>query len=245
MTNHKVDHSLSSYQQRLHLQNAVFSLIDHEDASVAIVYKITQSGCEDFILKICTRANDYLREVYFLKYFASLLPVPRVLQIIEPEKGLHGAILMECIPGSLLRETDLNDEIAYESGSLLARIHLNRTAGYGDLIQPSELYSDPRVHFTMKFEEGFAECNNHLPKILLDHSRIYYDTHVHLLTSADGPCIVHRDFRPGNLIVYDGKIQGIIDWASGRASFSEEDTSATLVTAINSMIQVKSTTHFG
>jgi Ser/Thr protein kinase RdoA (MazF antagonist) len=34
---------------------------------------------------------------------------------------------------------------------------------------------------------------------------------------------VHRDFRPGNVIIHDGKIQGIIDWASGRASFAEED----------------------
>ena len=41
--------------------------------------------------------------------------------------------------------------------------------------------------------------------------------------SVDGPCIVHRDFRPGNLLIHNGKLQGIIDWAGARASFAEED----------------------
>lgn len=35
--------------------------------------------------------------------------------------------------------------------------------------------------------------------------------------------MIHRDFRPGNVIVYNDKLQGVIDWASGRASFAEED----------------------
>src|SRR5205085_798513 len=78
-------------------------------------------------------------------------------------------------------------------------------------------------HFTIKFEEGFSECRDQLPKALLDQCRIYFDKHIKLMDSVDGPCMIHRDFRPGNLIVYDGKLQGIIDWASGRAGFAEED----------------------
>ena len=38
-----------------------------------------------------------------------------------------------------------------------------------------------------------------------------------------GLALVHRDFRPGNLMIYDGKLEGIIDWSSGRAGFAEED----------------------
>jgi Ser/Thr protein kinase RdoA (MazF antagonist) len=57
----------------------------------------------------------------------------------------------------------------------------------------------------------------------MEQCRGYFDTHLNLLASVDGPCMIHRDFRAGNVIVYDGKIQGIIDWASGRASFAEED----------------------
>jgi tRNA A-37 threonylcarbamoyl transferase component Bud32 len=214
---------IALYQQHLNLKDAVFTRIDHNDAMVAIVYKIFQPSGLHYILKICTRIGDYLREVHFLKYFADSLPVPRVIRLIPPESNVSGAILMECLSGSILKATDLTDEIAYSLGSILARIHLNRVSVYGDLTQPQDLSPDPRVHFTLKFEEGLAECNNHLPKNLIKECRYYLDKHLHLLSAIDGPCIIHRDFRPGNVIVDSCQIKGIIDWSSGRAGFAEED----------------------
>lgn len=122
----------------------------------------------------------------------------------------------------MLTKDDITNETAYELGSLLAQIHSNRTPGYGDLTQPNTLSTD-RIDFATKFNENLAECNNHLPKPLIDHCQHYYDTHIDLLLSADGPCITHRDFRPGNILIHEGNIQGIIDWARGCASFAEED----------------------
>ena len=217
-----MDPLISLYQQRLDLQNATFSRIDHDEAMVAIVYQVKHQG-QQFILKICPRLNDYLREVYFLKHLADQLPVPRLIKVLPPESTISGAILMEFLHGTLLKPADFTKELAYELGSLLARLHLNRVEGYGDPILPHELSPDPRIHFTLKFEEGFAECAHHLPKTLLEQCSQYYETHKNLLTSVDGPCLIHRDFRPGNLIVNEGKIQGMIDWAGGRASFAEED----------------------
>ena len=214
---------ITFYKQHFNLQNATFSRIDHEDAMVAIVYKVTQPTGLQLILKICTRAKDYWRELYFLKHFADTLPVPRILEVMQPEANIHGAILMHFFPGHLLTAADFTDSMAYEIGSLLAHIHQSRVPCYGDLIQPQDLYPDPHTYFTLKFEEGFAECSDNLPKTLLKQCRHYYDTHIHLLSAADGPCMVHRDFRPGNIMVHDGKLQGIIDWASGRASFAQED----------------------
>ncbi len=43
------------------------------------------------------------------------------------------------------------------------------------------------------------------------------------LTAVDGPRVVHRDFRPGNIIIHKDKSKGIIDWAGARASFAEEN----------------------
>jgi Ser/Thr protein kinase RdoA (MazF antagonist) len=214
---------ITFYQKRLNLYGAVFSLIEHDDAIVATVYKIIRPNGEQLILKICEHHNHYLREVYFLRYFAGKIPVPRIIQVVEPESSSHGAILMECLPGTLLKKTDLTDTLAYEIGSLLARIHLAHTVGYGDLIQPENLSHDPRVHFTQKFEEGLGECAKHLPPPLIDQCHSYYHTHLSLLDSVDGPCIIHRDFRPGNLIINQGKLQGIIDWSSARSGFAQED----------------------
>lgn len=214
---------IAIYQQRLNLQSATFFRIDHDDAMVADVYKITHPNGTHLILKICSHTNHYLREFYFLNYFADKLPVPRIIQAIEPEANLPGAILMEYVPGTLLTIPTLSNALSYEMGSLLARIHTNRASGYGDLIDPNDLNPDPRPYFIEKFHHGFDECKNHLPKDLLDQSRHYLENHINLLDLADGPCITHRDFRPGNLIAHDGKVQGIIDWSSARASFAQED----------------------
>jgi len=218
-----MDNLTSLYAQRLNLQNATFSRIEHDDAIVAIVYKVTQPSGVPLILKICTRAQEYLRELYFLNHFAGKLPVPNIIQVVPPEANVYEAILMEYLQGAPLKIADITDELAYEIGTLLARIHLNRAVGYGDLTRPDDLTLSPREYFTQQFESGFAECSKHLPAALLKKCRDYFNTHINLLDSVDGPCMVHRDFRPGNLMVSDGRLQGIIDWATSRASAAQED----------------------
>jgi Ser/Thr protein kinase RdoA (MazF antagonist) len=213
---------IALYKRRLNLQNATFVRIEHEDALVAIVYKI-MSADNVYILKICPRDQDYLREVYFLKHLSGLLPVPKLIEEVPPEQGAAGAILMEYLEGTILKKTNITDRLAYEAGEYLAQIHQNSVEEYGDLTQPQELSKNPQAHFAMKFEEGFSECSMNLPRELLKKSRQYFDAHLSLLASVDGPCIIHRDFRPGNIMVLNGRLQGIIDWASGRASFAEED----------------------
>ncbi|MBI5274057.1 MAG: aminoglycoside phosphotransferase family protein [Chlamydiales bacterium] len=189
---------------------------------VAIVYKVTQPNKNALILKICERISDYLREIYFLKHFLGKIPVPNIIEVVPPEQEMPGAILMECLPGTLLKPSDITESLAYELGQNFASIHLNRLAGYGDPIL-NQLNDDPKIYFTFKFNEGLDECRNHLPMSLLKACHRYYESHLDLLSSVDGPCIVHRDFRPGNLIVHEGKLQGIIDWAGARGSFAEED----------------------
>ena len=218
-----MDNLIALYQQYLNLQGASFTRIEHDDATVAVVYKIITAAGTPLILKICTRTNHYLHELYCLQHFAQTLPVPRIIKVVPPETGIKGALLMEYLPGNLLTAKDFTDVLAYEVGSLLARIHLNRVACYGDLAQPNELNSDPRSYFTKKFAEGLAECSGHLSQELIKQSRDYFDAHINLLDAADGPCITHRDFRAGNIIVHASKVQGIIDWSSARASFAQED----------------------
>ncbi len=213
------------YQERLDLKGAIFSRIEHSEAMVAKVYKIIDLKGEPFILKICSRQSDYDHEVYFLNYFSGVLPVPRIKKLVPPELeiGLEGAILMEHFPGALLSDADLTPVLAHELGGLLAQIHLHCTPGYGDLTQVQALSRDPKIHFTLKFEEGLKECQAHLSKKILDQCARYYEAQVDLFELVDGPCIIHRDFRPANILVFDGKVQGLIDWSAGRGGFAQED----------------------
>ena len=144
---------------------------------------------------------------------------------------------MECIDGVLLKSEAVDSAISYEIGSLLARIHLEQAAGYGDLTDPTQLSADPRIPFTMKFEEGLEECRGHLSESLLETCRRHFDKEIDLLLSADGPCVIHRDFRPGNLIAAHGKVQGIIDWSSGREALPR--TIFVLWNSVNGLVAVK------
>lgn len=211
------------YKQKLGLHDSTFIPLEHDDAMVAIVYKVTQKIGKPMILKISHRPKDFFRERYFLQYFSDRLPVPRILNVVEPSHEIYGAILMECLPGDRLNLVDLTYQQAYQLGSILAHIHNNPVARYGDLIDPDTLTADPRVYFAAKFHEGIAECTGNLPDDLLKRCNQYFQANIDLLLDVDGPCIIHRDFRPANIMVHDGELQGIIDWASSRAGFAEDD----------------------
>ena len=219
----KMDDLAELYRQKLSLPNSQFTRIDHDQTMVATVFKITQKGSADLILKICSREGDFFKESYFLNRFAEKLPVPKILRLIEPEENLDAAILMEFVPGNLLTPTTTTKSLAHQTGLLLARIHLEKAGGYGDLTVPDQLSQDPRIPFTMKFNEGLDECKGHLSERLLETCRYHFKKDIDLLISTDGPCVIHRDFRPGNLIVADRNVRGIIDWASARGGFAEED----------------------
>lgn len=214
---------IDTYKKLLGLKNSKFSEIKHDDAIVAVVYHIKNNDGTSFILKVCNQPGHYLREVHFLKQLKGIIPVPHIINTVEPGPEIHSAVLMECLPGEVLRPTQLNESLAYEIGAYLAQIHLQHTNNYGDIVEPDSLNNDPIQHFSLKFDKGIDECKDHLPESILSMCRKYYDKHVGFLKEVDGPCITHRDFRPGNILVKDNKVQGIIDWASARYGFAEDD----------------------
>lgn len=67
--NSEVIFMFSLYKQQLNLGNCTFLRIKHEDAIVAVVYKVIQPDGTSLILKTCSRPPDYFREIYFLKHF--------------------------------------------------------------------------------------------------------------------------------------------------------------------------------
>lgn len=218
-----MDHLARIYSKLLDLNRADFVRIDHSDTIVSIVYLVTQPSERNLILKVCTRDEDYYRELYFLNSLKKTLPVPQVIKTIEPINDRPGAILLEYLDGSLLQENDWNQALAYEVGTKLASLHRHRTKNFGDLTKPHRLTPNAYDYFKDKFYEELEECSNHLSEKVIKQCKHYFDSQKQVLFSVDGPCIVHRDFRPGNIVIHKGQLIGIIDWASGRSGFAEQD----------------------
>jgi len=108
-----IHNTLDHYRHHFRLPDAPFVPITHAYANVAIVYTIETKQGTPYILKICSNAQDYRNECYFLKHFARTLPVPQLIEVHEPTPEAHGALLMSYIPGQLLQSTTLTDTIAY------------------------------------------------------------------------------------------------------------------------------------
>ncbi|GAB4229179.1 MAG: hypothetical protein Tsb0021_06870 [Chlamydiales bacterium] len=215
--------SVNPYKNFFGLSKAVFSRIDHDDTMVAVVFKVDMPSKTSFILKICTRDKDFHRELYFLNALTGILPVPKIEKVIEPAVDRAGAILMEYLEGDLLKESDWSHDLAHEVGTKLALLHSNRGDAYGNVSGKESYPQSTLDYFQEKFFEELNECVNHLPENTISRCQNYYESHKNLLESVDGPCMVHRDFRPGNMIVYNGKLVGVIDWASARFGFAEQD----------------------
>ena len=200
--------------------------IEHDQAMIAVVYKVLQKNKPDLILKICDKKIQYDNEVFFLKHFNKQIPCPTLINNVYYKDSGHGAVFMEYLPGTLLTPELITKELAYEIGKNLAVIHNNKTDGFGYLTGGYKLKNTPETHFTEKFKESIEECRGHLPEELISKINNYYYNNVSLLNNIDGPCMIHRDFRPSNIIIDDNKLAGIIDWSSGRASFAEDDFSS-------------------
>lgn len=94
------------FKKKLGLQKAEFCRIEHSDTMVSVVYRVIQASKRPLILKVCPRKEDYHRELYFLNFLVKFLPVPRVIDTVDPDKNSAGAILMECLEGQLLKPLD-------------------------------------------------------------------------------------------------------------------------------------------
>lgn len=210
------------YLKWLALDVASMKKIEHEDVTSSEVFKLQKKDGALQILKIYFDAHRFRRESYFLSFLKGKIPVPEKLAAIEPTEERRGALLMNYLEGEPLKAGNLTGSMAIEMGALLARLHNIPIQRFGDL---SLEYGqcDPKEELRNYFERSVGEANGVLPRDFLEKCKKYFDNHVAELKMLDGPCLVHRDYRPGNLLVHEGKIRAIIDWEIARGGFAEED----------------------
>ncbi len=200
--------------------------IIHGDSLSSLVFRVWDLSNKSFILKFSYNSDRWRKEKYYLTLLQGKIPVPKIANVIPPQKEFSGGILMEDIKGELLKGPTLTNEWACKMGEVLGKLHSIPTQTYADLSleeNPENEKMTPMKAMQSYFDRSLAECETLVTSNLLKLCIQFVDEHLHLLKDVDGPCIVHRDYRPGNVIASDGKIQAVIDFENTMGSFAEED----------------------
>jgi aminoglycoside phosphotransferase (APT) family kinase protein len=140
------------------------------------------------------------------------IPAPEIIYVLGESDELGAGFFMQWLDGETLGSrivsaddlAVLRPQLAYECGQVLARVHAldYRTAGLAEVlpaIEPKEL-----VEETWNY---YRELNVPVPMIDYTH-RWLLDN----LPQQPRQCLVHGDFRNGNLMVTPQGINAVLDW---------------------------------
>lgn len=182
----------------------------------SLVRILTLEGGERLVLKIPFVRRKLHRELYALRELQGDLPVPQVVDCWMADDEGPGALLLSLLPGAVITGP-VSGELAANLGALLARLHRHSLGWYGDVYDPAER-SPAGWWATLRrtYESWQPLCAQVMPRDLLQRARDHYDRLYASLPEPDGPCLLHFDYRPGNVLVEENRITGLIDFESSR-----------------------------
>jgi Ser/Thr protein kinase RdoA (MazF antagonist) len=212
-----------------HFGLAVIHIQPVAESHSSTVRILTLAGGDKVVLKIPFSQNKVLREVRMLERLRDKLPVPELYNHYLDEHGV-GALLLGYLPGvpMTVRGVPMTDGItpaaAFDLGQLLARLHLNAMLAFGDEFEnPPSAPPDWWGMMDEYFQLWMPFCGRVLDRELLRRAEGLYQQLRADLPPPDGPCAVHFDYRPGNVLWQDGVITGLIDFESARGSSADRD----------------------
>jgi len=194
-----------------------------EESYSSVVRILTLDSGERLVLKIPFVQRKLFRELYALQQLQGDLPVPQVIDCWIRDDGSPGALLLSLLPGNVITGT-VSVELASALGALLGRLHTYSLGGYGDVYdtaQGSSLGWWATLRRT--FESWQPLCVDTMPRDLFQKALNGYARLYASLPEPDGPCWVHFDYRPGNVLVQGKRITGLIDFESARGGSGSLD----------------------
>ncbi|MCM2998556.1 aminoglycoside phosphotransferase family protein [Paenibacillus cellulositrophicus] len=207
------------------LKLTVSNIEDVPESFSSDVYKLTLASGENVYVKIPFNKDKLFREFQILETLKGVIPVPKVLDIWYGDESNTGALLLSAIQGMPCTE-DIDEGLSFQIGVYHAMLHEVKTPGFGYHTTNGFKFLDPnswRLHIKSNFEKWREPCKEILDPELYERCIHHFDGVFFALPNPDGPCIVHMDFRPGNILVNGNKVTGIIDFESARGGSSEID----------------------
>lgn len=207
------------------LKLKVLNIEDVPESFSSDVYKLTLANGEDVYVKIPFNKDKLFREFQMLETLKGVLPVPKVLDIWYGDEMTTGALLLSAIHGVPCTE-NIDEKLSFQIGVYHAMLHELKTPGYGYHSADGFHFFEQnnwRLHIKSNFEKWKEPCKELLDPALYERCILHFDGDFSALPDPDGPCFVHMDFRPGNILVNGNKVAGIIDFESARGGSSEID----------------------
>ncbi len=140
------------------------------------------------------------------------VPEPEIHYVFAPEDGLGEGFIMEWLEGETLGRRivtspeleDARKVFARQCGTLLAKIHSIDLAAVG---LDQRLHRMPPKDFVEQTWEGYRMLE--VPQPMIDFTAKWLLRH---LPEQHSMCLVHNDFRNGNLMVKEDGICAVLDW---------------------------------
>lgn len=188
------------------------------------VRRIILPSGECLILKIPYARHKLLRELTALEALQHDLPVPKVVDAWIPEGEGCGAMLLSHLPGRIIEEP-VTPVLAHELGELLARLHAHRLPWHGEVFEPANpAEQDWWDVMRKRFQDWLRSCEGVVDAGLIQDIRAAHSVLSDGLPRPDGPCWVHADFRPANVLIESHQqITGLIDFESARGGSADYD----------------------
>ncbi|MBD2864007.1 phosphotransferase family protein [Paenibacillus oceani] len=203
----------------------VLNIEDVPESFSSDVYKLILARGEHVFVKIPFNKDKLFREFQILETLKDIIPVPKVLDIWYGDETITGALLLSAIQGVPCTGV-IDEKLSFQIGMYHAMLHEVKAPGYGyHLTDGYQLLEQNnwRLHIQSNFEKWKEPCKEILDPELYERCILHFDRVFSALPDPDGPCMVHMDFRPGNILVNGNEVAGIIDFESARGGSSEID----------------------
>lgn len=181
------------------------------------VYNVKLETGDTVFLKIPRSIKKFRLEKEILERFKGHLPVPEIVASHE-----DGFLVLESLDGDPATGV-VSEKLAWEIGKLLARLHAIRVGpeDYGGAVRDE--FSRWTEFLPAQFYSFAEDAKKVLDAELFERALVQFEEMRKELPPPDGPSFIHMDFRPGNILVRDDHVTGIIDFESVRIGSTELD----------------------
>ncbi|KGR76263.1 phosphotransferase family protein [Ureibacillus sinduriensis] len=193
-----------------------------EDSHSSTVYRCTLHNGENIFLKIPYTKLKFRRELEAYEILKGRIAIPNLLDYWTGDEEYPGAFVLSELKGSPLT-TNASETAAYQVGVLHATMHTVQPPEGKKLVGVQNEFPNWSNFIEEQFYSFAEDVKEVVEGSLYDQAVEKYEAMKRHIPSPDGPCFVHMDFRPANIIVEGDKVLGMIDFESVRFGSTEID----------------------